>query len=288
MKSPLAIIVVLFLWISVSFGQSEKTKRIRGEVINGASGLGIESVRISSKDTAYWATSKRNGQFVIKIPKYTDSLLFLHDEYQPKIILIKPFYKSVGVELIRFLPDSNDLPQLKNTLSFLPIKLITGAASIRYERFLTTNQSVGAYLTYYYRGREYFGTEEFTGFKASPYFRFYTKRNKSYGVYIQATAIVAYFNFTELNYVYEGVSTLSVETNFWTAGAGVAFGITDVFKNSKHFIIDINIGFQIMPSTYPMEITDDHGRTYSHNGLWWYAGGPGSLIEIKLAFGGIF
>lgn len=68
----------------------------------------------------------------------------------------------------------------------------------------------------------------------------------------------------------------------------MGIGISDVIKNLKHFSININIGLQIMPSNYPKKVTDDSGKTYTHNGLWWYAGGPGSIIEIKLAFGGIF
>ncbi|MFA5417728.1 MAG: hypothetical protein WC341_04635 [Bacteroidales bacterium] len=51
---------------------------------------------------------------------------------------------------------------------------------------------------------------------------------------------------------------------------------------------DFNIGFQFMPHNYAREITGEHGEKYKHNPLWWYLGGPGSEIELKLAIGGIF
>lgn len=271
-----------------SVGQEEKMKRIQGKVVNRKSGLQISNVTVSTIDSVYTVKTLKRGSFYIKVPRSTDRLMFSHEDYRTRVYKLKPSKKIINIELLRITPDSADLPKLKNTISFLPTKLITGAFGLRLERFIETRYSAGIYLTYYFNGRQYFGSEEFTGTKLSPYFRYYIKRNKSYGVYAQATMIVAYFDFSRLNYNYMHKYNKSVEANFWTGGVGAAFGITDIVKNSKHFIIDINIGWQMLPSFYPTEITGEHGETYTHNSLWWVIGGPGSIVEIKLAVGGIF
>ena len=143
-------------------------------------------------------------------------------------------------------------------------------------------------MTYYYNGRQLFGSEEFTGIKISPYFRFYFKRNKSYGFYVQGATIIAYFDFSVLNYNYSNSNTISVPTIFWTYGLSGALGFTNILGNSKHFIIDMNIGWQYLPAPFAENITNEHNTEYTHNSLWWIVGGPGSVIEIKLAIGGIF
>lgn len=286
MKVILTILLATMFLFSV--GQEEKMKQIRGEVINLESGLEISDVTVCTMDSAYSVKTLKLGRFFIKVPCSTDALVFSHEDYQTKVFKSKSLKRVINIGLRRIKPDSVDLPQFNNTISFLPLKLITGAFSMRLERFIKTKYSGGMYITYYYNGRQYFGSEEFTGIKVSPYFRFYIKRNKSYGVYVQATVIIAYFDFSKLNYNYENRYTKSVETNFWTGGIGAAFGITDIVRNSKHFIIDINVGWQLLPSVYPTEITGEHGLIYTHNNLWWAVGGPGSIVEIKLAIGGIF
>ena len=50
----------------------------------------------------------------------------------------------------------------------------------------------------------------------------------------------------------------------------------------------MNIGFQYFPVDWPDKAKDSNGTTYDHNKTWWYFGGPGSIIEIKIAIGGIF
>ncbi len=279
------LLATMFLY---SYGQEEKMKQIQGKVINRKSGLEISNATVSTMDSAYSVKTLKLGSFFIKVPRSTDALVFSHEDYHTKVFKLKPSKRVVNVELRRNTPDSMDLPKLNNTISFLPTKLITGAFSMRLERFIEHKYSGGIYITYYFKGRQYFGSEEYTGIKVSPYFRYYIQRNKSYGVYVQATVIIAYFDFTKLNYQYEHSYTKSFETNFWTGGIGGAFGITDIVKNSKHFIIDINVGWQLLPPLYPTEITGEHGETYSHNNLWWVVGGPGSIVEIKLAVGGIF
>jgi hypothetical protein len=261
---------------------------MQGKIINEKSGLGISGVTISTQDTNFKTISKNAGSYHFTIPKSIDILIFSHDDYKSKIVSLEKSNRVIKVKLQRIKPDSTDLPSLKNTLSFLPLKLLTGGFSLRLERFIKTRYSVGSYLTYYYRGRQFFGNEKFTGIKVSPYFRFYFKRNKSYGFYIQGAGIVAYFDFSRLKYNYSNSRTISAPTIFWTAGLSGAVGITNIVRNSKHFIIDINIGWQYLPPAFENNFTDENGIEYSHNSLWWVAGGPGSAIEIKLSIGGIF
>jgi hypothetical protein len=286
MKRLLPIFLILFISTQVN---GQKTRRVRGYVINKTSGLGIERALVSTHDKANTVLTDSEGLFRIKIPRKTDSLFFSKEGFSSTGKALKFNTLKIDVKLTRLVPDPNDLPRLKNSLSFLPLKLITGGLAFRYERFFKTKYSLGLYTDYYYRGREYFGTEEFKGIKVTPHFRYYTVRNKSFGVYAQGGIIISYFDFHKLYYnTYEMEYSYSTSPKFWTGGFIFSFGIEDIVGNSRNFIVDISVGLQYMPQTYPTTVTGPHGLTYTHNPGWWYAGGPGSLVEIKLAFGGIF
>lgn len=183
MRYILSILFTIILLISV--GQDDKLKRISGTVFNQESGIEIENVTVSTVDSAFQVKTSNLGDFVIKIPKKTEKLIFSHKEYFSKTYKLKRRKRTVNVGLIRIEPDSIDIPHLKNTISFLPLKLITGAFGLRIERFLKQKYSTGIYATYYFNGKQYFGSEKFTGIKISPYFRYYLKRNKSHGIYAQ-------------------------------------------------------------------------------------------------------
>lgn len=280
--------LLLLLVFIFSFGQNQDTKRIRGIIINETSGLGIEGANIYTVDSSYKTTSNKLGAYSLKVSKRTGILIFSHAEYKRNIVSFKNSERVVDAELIRLIPNSVDLPENNFTLSILPLKFITGAISLRFEQFINVKMSAGTYLTYYFNGRQYFGSEKFKGLKASPYFRYYFKHNKSYGFYAQGSVIIAYFDFSKLNYNYSNKATKTISTYFWTGGLSAAIGITDIVKNSQGFIIDINIGMQMLPLPIETTITDEHGTEYDHNPAWWMLGGPGSFVEIKLAIGGIF
>jgi hypothetical protein len=276
------------MFIATTQAQSTTYKYLHGKVYNKTSGLGIAGVKIRIGDSSYGIQSKNTGAYVLRTRKESDSILFEHPGYQPLKLALKKSTRSMDAPLCRLQADSNDLPGLKNTLSFLPLKLITGGLSLNYERFIKTKLSTGLNATYYFKGRQYFGNEEFTGLKLTPHVRFYFKRNKSYGFYIQGGIIVAYFDFSKLNYNYSNDLTRSVSKYFWAGGVGSAIGIMDILGKSSNAIVDINIGLQNFPSPIEPKWIDEHGREYSHNTAWWLLGGPGSIIEIKIAIGGIF
>ncbi|MDP2724093.1 MAG: carboxypeptidase-like regulatory domain-containing protein [Bacteroidales bacterium] len=283
-----AITGIFFLVFLISAAQEQPLKTISGSVLNQVSYLAIDSVVVSSGDGTFTTLTKKSGNFRFTIPTTVDTLYITHPGYQSKMVKLIPNHNNLKLKLHRIHPDASDLPTLKNTVSFLPTKLVVGAFSMRFERFVNLKYSAGAYLTYYYKGREFFGSEQFTGLKTSLYVRRYLKRNKSYGFYAQAAVLVAYFDFGELNYRYADYYIKTVSTHFYTGGLGAAIGMTDIINNTKHLIVDFNVGFQFMPHNYAREITGEHGEKYKHNPLWWYLGGPGSEIELKLAIGGIF
>ncbi len=279
---------ILLLLFATTQAQSTSFKYLHGKIYNKASGLGIANVKISIGDSSYGKVSKRSGAYVIRARKEDDSILFQHPDYQPLKLYLKKSIRTIDAPLSRLRPNSNDLPKLKNTLSFLPLKLITGGLCLNYERFIKTRLSTGIYSNYYFRGRQYFGREEFTGLKLTPNARFYFKRNKSYGFYVQGGLIVGYFDFSKLNYNYSDVLSKSISAYFWAGGLEAAVGMMDILGNYSKVIIDINAGWQIFKPPFSEKIVDEHGREYSHNAAWWFVGGPGSIIEIKIAIGGIF
>lgn len=291
MKFKNYLLTSFLLCISIlAFAQTQNLKYLKGKIYNKTSGLGIKNVNIVVDDTTFQNTSNNTGGYFIKVPKNIDSINFFIDGYNEKRVSVKRSQRVLNVGLSRTFPTAKDLPKLKNTISYLPLKLLTGAIGFRYERFIKTNISTNLYADYYYKGKQYFGSEEFTGLKTTIGGRYYIVRNKSYGAYAQAGLMLGYFDFEKLNYKYgAGTSfTLTKQKIVWTGGLEGAFGITKIIGNSKHIIVDINMGFQLMPANWAYNAVDEHNREYEHNPLWWYIGGPGSYVEIKLAFGFIF
>lgn len=261
----------------------------RGIALNAKSGVSIEGVKVSSKNFKYSDISSKSGYFKFKLPANTDSLMLTHSDYYVKTIKYRKSDARIKVKIQPISLDSADLPLLKNTISFMPFKLLSGGLAFRFERFIQIQHSMGAYILWYFRGRQMFGEEEFTGFKFAPHYRHYFIRNKSMGAYVQPSVIIAYYDFSKLNYQqeYDHETVVSAQEHFLTGGVGLAFGITDIVGNSKHFILDFNVGLQILPELYPSSISVD-GIEYVHSNGWWYFGGPGSAIEFKFSIGGIF
>jgi hypothetical protein len=164
--------------------------------------------------------------------------------------------------------------------------------SLKYEFWVASRHSIGIYGDWYVFGWELFGSERFKGIKITPFYRHYFKRTAKRALYGQASAIVAYYDFEYLNYHYHYAYPYDfpVRYMFWTGGFGLAAGWNYILgEPGKHNVyVDINLGFQLLPSPWPTKMAGHHGITYEHNKTWWYLGGPGSVIELKLALGGIF
>ena len=215
----------------------------------------------------------------------------MHENYELDRIRLSRRHTRVDLRMYplkEFKIRYGELPG-KNSISWLPLKLIWGALGLRYERFIGMKFSIGTYVDWYFKGKQYFGDEEYTGLKVTPTFRYFFRHHEAMGFYIQGSAIIGYFDFSVLNYLHPSVHEISysVTEKFWTGGFGGAIGAYFSFVRNNSGFIDLNVVFQVMPANYPLSIDTPNG-VYEHYNGWWYLGGPGSIIEIKIAIGGIF
>lgn len=281
--------LLLFL-VPAAFGQITKT--MYGYVNDRYTYAPLKGVSVQTDGSRIVAYTDTNGYYRIKIPRKNLKLYFQHEQYKPEKI---GFSHTARRQDARMAPTDTAAarygkPAGKNAISWLPTKLIWGAVGLKYERFIGSKFSVGTYADWYFKGQQYFGDEEYTGIKVTPTLRYYFRHHEAMGFYIQAAAIIGYFDFSVLNYVHpdDHEEVYSVEDFFWTGGAGFAVGAYFSFSRTNIAFIDLNVGWQIMPANYPTQVETPFGSIYEHYNTWWYAGGPGSFIEIKIAIGGIF
>lgn len=250
----------------------------------------IPNVQIYTKNRSISTQTDSNGYYRIWLPKKERTLIFEHPDFKIRTISLASISRRVDISLAPL--DTSGPANDKHAIGWLPTKLVWGMISFKYEFWVVNKKSIGLYADYYLYGYQVFGGEKFTGFKLTPFFRHYFKRTAKRATYVQGSAIVAYFDFEKLNYSnhpYYPYET-SVRYIFWTGGFGVALGWYYKFTDTKksNLYVDINLGTQILPATWPNKIIGPHGITYEHNKTWWYLGGPGSFIELKIALGGIF
>lgn len=288
------ILLLLFGLFSISlFGQHIKTKTINGRVSDKYTFYGIEDVAILLKDSTLVSKTDSLGYYTLNLPKKEKRLFFTNKDYHTLKIRTGYSSKKINVRLKPLKRPPNSYGDLsgKNMLGWLPLKHILGALGLKYERFIKKKYSVGAYVDWYYKGRQFFGSEEYTGFKCTPTFRYFFIHHWAMGFYVQASAIVGYFDFSKLNYEYDTqrstTDEISITYNFWSGGAHVGIGGYFAHKEGKNACLDVSIGIQIFTEQYPSE-KEANNKTYTHNSGWWYLGGPGSIFEFKLSLCGIF
>ena len=291
-----AIITISVFMVLFSMNAQEvKMKLMYGRVADKHSRWGIDSVRISTYDTFYSTTTSENGSFELNIPRRTRVLYFYQDRYKPVKIRLSPPARRLDISMktLSYMKEFYGPPTGKFMIGWLPLKLVWGALGIKLEVFLLKKHSLGAYLDWYYAGRQFFGGEQYTGYKIVPCYRYYFRRDAHIGFFAQVSGIVGYFDFAKLNYFnhnqypYEISKTYILKSH----GFGVGGGVSVVMNKSisKHIIFDIYIGYQYFPEDWPKKATKEGiGTTFSHDATWWYIGGPGSEIDIKLTIGGIF
>lgn len=289
MKALLSVLLSLFLFYTIGFGQNSKT--IHGYLHNKYTFSPVEGAFVFIQDSSLTTYSDNTGHYSITIPRRTKKLNIQHENYVKEEIRLYRPTRGLNVWMIPLSKKSDRYGKTsgKNVVAWLPTKLIWGALGMRYERFIGMKYSAGLYVDWYYKGKQYFGEEEYTGFKATPTFRYYLKHHEASGLYVQASAILGYFDFSVLNYVdpYDAGDSYSVQDKFWTGGAGFAIGGCFAYGKSRHAYLDMNVGMQIMPANYPNTMQTPKGL-YEHYPTWWYVVGPGTIIEIKIALGGIF
>ncbi|RLD79175.1 MAG: hypothetical protein DRJ15_09980 [Bacteroidetes bacterium] len=290
MKVSFFIVIILILSALASFCQKGKMKTLSGTVVDHKTSLGIDSVLITTRTAEYSSMTDKDGNFTFTVPRKYVRFKFKHIDYktkEDKVFSANSYLVIRLGKLKRFGPATQ-----KFAIAWLPFKLLWGALGMKVEGFVNENISLGTYFDWYISGFQYFGGEKYTGFKASPFFRYYMKRDVKRGVYAQVTGIIGYFDFHPLNYSsgdrypYEYSTTYM----FWMGGGGLAFGAYFVLSDTKlkHMYFDLNAGLQIFTAPWPMTAYNSNGMRFEHYPQWWYFGGPGSIIEIKLAIGGMF
>jgi hypothetical protein len=253
----------------------------------------LKDVSVYAADSNTIAYTDSTGYYEISIPRKNLKLYFHHNKYKSEKIGFSHTARRQDARMAPIAADAEKYgkPAGRNAISWLPTKLIWGAVGLRYERFIGSRFSIGTYADWYFTGQQYFGDEEYTGIKVTPAFRYFFRHHEALGFYIQASAIIGYFDFSKLNYVTDGSSSryvYSVADFFWTGGAGFGVGAYFSFSRKNTAFLDLNVGWQILPANYPSTVETPFGSTYEHYNTWWYMGGPGSFIEIKIAIGGIF
>jgi len=168
-----------------------------------------------------------------------------------------------------------------SVITFAPMGIVN-KFRMKYELSLNNNVSSGVYLNVYYA--------YFKGVRVDPIIRLYPTGKAPKGFYLQAKAVVGYFN-SDLEYKYEidSVHTDSVfmSKNFSTFGGGLGIGYQFLI-GSKKFPIDIFLGFQYSKFTAPQTIKKN-GKTYStSDDLLWYFTGPGSFLNGNVGIGFTF
>ncbi len=181
----------------------------------------------------------------------------------------------------------------KNKIELAPFELIIGSLGITYQRFITIKHGVGLQTSTYIAGIGRglnMPDSKFTGVKFAPFFRYYESRNKTKNSFLEVKFISGYFDISNLYYSWhvdkrDGEFT---SEQFWSFGVGAGLGWSSMLPKSKHGIITISAGVQYFPIHVPDTIESDNYGTLNVSKLWWYIGGPGSAVYIKVTIGGIF
>jgi hypothetical protein len=285
-----------------------------GFVFDNLDNLLIYNAKIQVDETNNFVYSNENGRFDIQIPKehrglviskegYKSKKLRLKHGFQDRIyrVGLKPINSSDSSNTSNFAPEKSALSDpFKNALSLSVIELFVGAIAIRYERFIKRKSSTGIHSSFYIYGRNptTMGSEHdfyvtYQGFKLSPFYRFYVVNSDRFGLFAEGKITAGYIHFSKLEYHYGYNSHMDkqIQYGFWSAGYGFSAGIAIKAPKPKRFLLNISVGYQYFPIDVPESMqfqTQEHLFTYKTETDWWYKGGPGSKVDIKLTIGGVF
>lgn len=253
------------------------------------------AIYLGDKKIAY---SNTDGEFSVGIPVLTRNIILVHPEFRSQTVDVingKKQLRKIEVKLAREVFGMEDTLWLsrKNIVAVSINELITGSIGVRYQRFINTNHGVGLYTSSYIYG--YFPQfnspgSKFKGFKLAPYYRYYLDRSRYNSFFIEGKVSSGYFNFEELYYAYppDNRDGEHVKETFWTVGFGAGIGFTTSIPHRNNDIMTISIGYQYLPMHVPQTIESQSYGTLEIQNNWWYFAGPGSVFEIKFAFGGLF
>jgi hypothetical protein len=287
---------------------------VHGDVKNSRTEVPVKGALVQLLKTEIQVFTDSLGVFSINVPKDHRSIMITHDDYKPVTIFFnKPGYWNhpVHLKMAPVLSKQMDIHYAdsvfrihKNVLTVLPFELITGSLGVQYERFFKVRHSFGLHSSVYLFGWGYsFHTEggannKFTGFRISPFYRFYSHGAGSTRFFVEGKFITGYFDMHPLLYrINVGdwfeLDYIAVKKNlsFWSCGAGIALGWAIKMPTFSYGIFNLSIGLQYFPLLAPRSVDaqyDHYYNSYELNETWWYLGGPGSIIQVKLAYGWLF
>jgi hypothetical protein len=311
------IFFLVVIIASIGHGQEIQEKIVRGKVFDVRTNRPLNGAMVELMKSEHKAYTDSAGYFNINVIRKAGSLVCSSEGYRTLIYSYKgPRWKGpheIGLtDTLAFVRNriaadsvwSGIWEQHKNALCFLPFELIIGSLAVQYERMLTLKHSVGLHTSCYLFGWGYSmntggETSNFTGIKFAPFYRFYAKSKTDSRFFIEGKLITGYFNMHPVLYRYDvsywfDIDYLTVERdlNFWTFGGGIALGWAIRMPKINNGIFNLSLGFQALPLRAPpgTSVKEGYDVTYNYNldELWWYLGGPGSVFQIKLAYGGFF
>ena len=162
-------------------------------------------------------------------------------------------------------------------ITFAPMGLVN-KFRMKYENVLNGNFTSGLYFNAYYA--------YFKGIRFDPFIRLYPADKAPKGFYIQAKAVVGYFN-SNLVYDYQDmVDTLSFKQkkNFSTYGGGIGIGYQFLVGKGQ-MPIDLFLGFQYSKFTAPQTAVYNSKTYTTSDDLIWYFTGPGSFLNCNFGIG---
>ena len=284
---------------TICYSAFKENKLLKGKIYDKYRSEPLDSATIRLENKQIIAYSDKSGDFAVGVPLSSEKLIVSHPDFQTNIVPIK-FRKwnnretIVKLDRINFHREDSLWKVYKNMLAFAPQELITGAVGLRYERFIKIKHAVGLHTSVYLHGRGYglfsSGISKFTGIKLAPFYRYYVWRNMNNSGFIEGKLVSGYFDCHELYYAmkYDDRRGEFASEQFWSFGIGVAWGWSIILPRTKHGIFNISAGLQAFPMHVPNTIQGVHYGTLEVENNWWYLFGPGSVVEVKIAFGGIF
>jgi hypothetical protein len=123
-------------------------------------------------------------------------------------------------------------------------------------------------------------------------YRFYFWRNMVGGFFVEGKLTYGYFDLYELYYYalvsasYRGFYSQEKTSAY---GFGTSIGLSRKPRGGPVFI-NLSIGWQFLPLRVTQtKVNEGYGDLPSDvDDVFWYIGGPGSVVEVKFIIGGIF
>lgn len=286
-------------------------------MVDSRTDLPVNAARIDLTDTDRFTHSDTKGLFTLSIPRQHRRLVITHPDYKSRTALLTgPYWQRVVtfsldiMEIEKYTQRQTDSLWccVHNAIYWLPFELITGSLGVQYERILPKNHSIGLHTSFYLFGwgfswnnKEDGSTiNKFDGIKFNLFYRYYPWTRGSARFFLEGKLMAGYFDMHPLLYKSQEVTgwfswrnvTRDSNVDFWAWGGGVAIGWAIRFSSREKGIFNVSIGLQAFPMPVKDQLVfkDQYGtpQFYYADKPWWYLGGPGSVLQIKVAYGGIF